>query len=270
MITRSILFIIFSFQFYFSFSQSTDPVTIKKDKEVVPWNLRNYPVITCMKSERLEGLIKKTWDEKKKKDSLDPRNHDFIIGNIKISDADFQSLTPLEKFVYAHQYPEFYTQLCGLYDMAKAKDMSMIYANIPFLFDGERMSERQEKSLHDNRDSTMLYLDKCIDFRSHIPLGYKQTIIEINAWEFIPSILSLEEKMNKGDVGTIEDPYIHSVLMKLMVNGGFADFKRTDIYKTLYGEKAGSRQKMKFTADVRKQIRDLSQKFYLQKTSETK
>jgi hypothetical protein len=155
-----------------------------------------------------------------------------------------------------------------MYDMAK--DMSMIPANIPSLFDGERMSERQIKSLHDNRDSTMDYLSKCLDFRSHIPLGYKKTIIEINAWEFIPSILSLEEKMNRGDTSTVEDPYIYSLLMVLMKNNRFKDFITTTTYKKLYGESASYREKISYTVNIRNQIRELSQKFYLQKTSETK
>jgi hypothetical protein len=268
MITRSIPFIVFLFQSLCCFSQSLKKDATAKRSDEKAWELRNYTVSTCMKSERVEGLVQKTWNDKKKKDSLDPKNHFFIIGNIKLSDADFQSLTPLEKFVYAHQNPESYMQVCGLYDMAK--DMSMIYANIPYLFDGDRMSERQEKSLLDNRDSTMVYLGKCLDFQSHIPLGYKKTILEINAWEFIPSILMLEDKMYKGDMEALKDPYVYSVLMVLMKEGEFKDFKKTVIFKTLYSPDSGYREKMKFTTDLREQIRDLSEKFYLQKTSETK
>jgi hypothetical protein len=264
MVKCFVLCVFLSFSLSPSFSQTKQRG--ERNLDELAWDLRNYPVIHCIKSQRLEDLIQHLWDDLKKKDSS--RYHFFFPGDIRLSDGEFRSLSPLEKFIYAHKYPESSMQTCGLYDMAR--DMSLIPANIPYLFDGERMSERQIKSLQDNRDSTMDYLSNCIDFYSHIPLGYKKTIIEINGWEFIPSILSLEEKMNRRDTGTVKDPYIYSLLMVLMKNNKFKDFIATTTYKKLYGESASYREKISYTADIRNQIRELSQKFYLQKTSETK
>ncbi|HET6996799.1 MAG TPA: hypothetical protein VFI06_17520 [Chitinophagaceae bacterium] len=266
MICRFVLFISLSFSLSICYSQTASNKKTTKKRGELAWDLRNYTVFTCIKSQRLEDLVQRVWDDLKKKDSS--RYRFFFVEDIRLSDSDFHSLSPAEKFIFAHQYPESYLQTCGLYDMAS--DISMIHANIPYMFDGERMSERQIKSLLDNRDSTLGYLSDCIDFRSHIPLGYKKTIIEINAWEFIPSILSLEEKMNKGDTTTVEDPYIYSVLLELMKNNEFADFKKTAMYNKLYGPDAGYREKIAYTAAIRNKIRELSQKLYMQKAAETK
>ncbi len=72
------------------------------------------------------------------------------------------------------------------------------------------------------------------------------------------------------NTGAVKDPYIYSLLMVIMKNNKFEDFIKTATYRKLYGDGTGYRQKIGYTANVRNEIIDLSQKFYLQKTSETK
>ncbi len=263
MLTRSIVIIVFNLaQCFIVFSQTGTASKTQSDAKSAK-EIYNYTVHTCFQSQRLEAVIKQTWENWKKKDTTG--DHEFIVGNIKLSNSDFESLSPSEKFIYAHQYPESYMQTCGLLDIVK--DMSMLPANIPFLFDGERMSERQIKSLQDNRDTAIACLDRCIDFRSHIPLAYKRTIIEINAWEFIPSILRLEERINKSEKQALKDPYVYSLLMVMMKDNEFGEFIQTNIYKTLYGSGSGYRAKINFTPAIRNQLIDLANKFYQLKAS---
>jgi hypothetical protein len=145
--------------------------------------------------------------------------------------------------------------------------MSKLFSNLPMQTEGLRMSSRQKKSLQDNRDTVIVCLEKCIDFNSHVPLAYKQTILEINAWEFIPSLLALEDKMNKKNSQFVKDPYLYSLLMLLMKNGDFGKFKETSLYKTLYGPGTGYKTSINFTPELRQQIADLSNQFYKWKSA---
>lgn len=256
-----LLQLILFLQCLYGLAQQPDPAKIKKENIKIT-DLNDYTVTTCFQSEHLESLMKKTW----KKNSISDSG--FFFRETRLADDDFVSLTASEKFIYAHQYPESYMQSCGLYDLAK--DMSKFYANIPYLFDGTRKSERQRKSLHNNRDTTIASLKKCINFHTYIPLAYKQTILDVNTWEFIPDILRLEGRMNKNNNETPKDPYIYSLLMVLMKNNDFVEFKKISIYKSLYGPDSGYRANVNFTEAVRNQLIDMSGKFYLWKLSETK
>jgi hypothetical protein len=224
--------------------------------------MQTYAVKACFQSKHLDSLEKKAMQkELRNKDT-----NEFFIGNAKLSDKDFGSLSPTEKFIYAHQYPESYSQNCSMY--AASRDLTKIYSNIPFMITGEKMSERQKQSLKDNRTITLACLEKCIKFNSYISLGYKQTILTIDAWELIPSILSLEERMHQRSKEVKDDPYLYSLLMVLMKQDGFKEFVNTDIYKKLYSEKVSYRASIDFTEKIRKTIIDVSKNFYTTKTAQ--
>jgi hypothetical protein len=259
MIKRILLLLLFvSYQWIYCFAQSSaPPKTI--DKETIADQLQNFLVFTCFQSRHLELLLAKA----AKRDSAQSKKSFFRA--IKLSDAEFASLKPTEKFIYAHEHPEDYMQICSFFETAQ--DMSKLFANLPMQIQGLQMSRRQKQSLRDNRDTVIACLEKCIDFNSHVPLAYKQSILEINAWEFIPSLLILEDKMNKKNSLLVKDPYLYSVLMLLMKNSEFSEFKETFLYKTLYGDKAGYRSTINFTPGLRQQIVDLSNHFYKWKTA---
>lgn len=223
--------------------------------------MEDFAVSSSGSSPRLERLIRKTLGK-------DTADKDYFYRTVKLSDSDFLSLTPSEKFIYAHQYPESYMQNCSYY--TSPKGLTKLYANLPFITTGLKMSKRQIESLKINRDSSINYLRECIKKHDYIALGYKQTILELNVWEFVPFILSFESKLNTGKNESLQDTYLYTVLMRMMKDNDFPDFKKTNFYNKLYGSDAKYRETIDFTPDTRKQLVNLAENFYLWKTSETK
>src|SRR5262249_2746306 len=130
------------------------------------------------------------------------------------------------------------------------------------------MNDRQLESLKENHDSTILYIAHCIDTLNYIPLAYKQTILDLNAWEFIPVILAIEEKMYAGSKETLVDPVLYTLLIKLMENNNFPELKKAGFYKPLYNPKGGYTKYIDFTPAIHKELIRLAADFYRLKKAE--
>lgn len=237
----------------------------KAKEEDLTWqlfDLHTYHVLGCVRSSYLDSLLNEAY----KKDTQRTKLPFYLAWDAtKLTNEEFVSLSPVEKFIFAHGYPEEYIQNCGYYE--RPKGLMRVYATLPSNTDGLHRSERQSQSLQDSRDTTIACLKRCIDFSSHIPLAYKQTLLDLNLWEFIPSILVLEGKMYTKDKQAEEDCYLYSLLMEFMNNNNFPEFKRASFYKPLYGPDAGYTPNIKLTPAVRKQIIDMSLRFYKLKLS---
>ncbi len=165
----------------------------------------------CFKSEKLNKLIPKT-------DYLKP---------FKISEKDFNTLNAFEHFIHSFNYPEWYYQSCSIFGYSNDYPLK-IPALLKRQGEGLRMSKRQEEALIQNRDSTIVLIEKCILDNKNVNDEYKRIIISTKAFELIPSLIETIQNQEK-----IKDPFILTTLCLLM-RFDYEPFKKTEIYKSLY------------------------------------
>lgn len=165
----------------------------------------------CFNSAKLKKIIPKT---------------DYFK-SFKISEKEFNSLNAYEHFVHSFNYPEWYYQSCSLFGY---------YNDYPFKIpallkrqgEGLRMSTRQEEAIIQNRDSTIILIEKCILDKKNVNDEYKRKIISLRAFELIPTLIKTIQSQEK-----IKDPFILTTLCLLM-RFEYEPFKKTEIYDSLY------------------------------------
>lgn len=144
----------------------------------------------------------------------------------------YLSLSLPEKFTYHMIHPESYSQNCDV--MPPIQDeQNKIFAQLPDVFGEFNWSERQSKFFSANRDSVILMMKSCISKDNRIGLNFKQVIVDINAKEMIPLIISIYNANKK-------DHDILTVLMLLMKDNKYGQFLVSTSYKKLYADKDAS------------------------------
>ncbi|MFT3823469.1 MAG: hypothetical protein QM731_06090 [Chitinophagaceae bacterium] len=220
------------------------------------FSMHSFTTTTCLQDTLVEKLVKKTQEQLKSKASKDEIV--FYRATPPLSDSFFKQLTPKEHFIYAHQYPESYMQNCS-FSGFDAEEDKKIFAHLPFMIEGVRMSKRQATALEKNRDSSLVYLKQCITSAGNIPLAYKMTINNLDAYELIPLIVATE-KANPG-----KDTYLYSLVMEMMEKDKFDTFIKSDLYKELYGERKSYRTSIASTAEKRQAIISMATAWFEQK-----
>ncbi len=137
-----------------------------------------------------------------------------------------------EKFTYHMIHPESYSQNCDA--MPPIQDeQKKIFAQLPDVFGEFNWSERQSKFFLANRDSVILLMRACILKDNRIGLNFKQVIVDINAKEMIPLLISIYNTNKK-------DHDILTMLMLLMKDNEYDQFLVSASYKKLYADSDAS------------------------------
>jgi len=144
----------------------------------------------------------------------------------ELTTKQFMELSALEHFIYAFSYKESYNQSCSIYPTPKNIN-EVIPANLIFEREGDCMSERQKSALSAHRDSTILLIKECSIQHQNVNLEFKRKIIELQAFELIPTLINLVKESNEYD------PYLLTTLCLLMKNES-SQFRESAIYKSLY------------------------------------
>lgn len=149
--------------------------------------------------------------------------------NRALADKVYNSLTVDEKFAYAMLHGEDFSQNCNEMSVL-ADEQKKIFAYPPGAFGDEAVwSERQRKFLKDNRSQVISLLRSTMKKKHRAGVNLKQAIVELNAVELIPDLVSLYKSQRK-------DHDILTVLMLLMKEGRFKPFMESASYKKLYGD----------------------------------
>lgn len=217
------------------------------------YRMHSFTVITCIKAPSVEKMVDKHLDflQKKSKD----KEELFYISTPPLPDSVFSKMVPVEYFVYAHSYPESYMQTCSFSGYDK-DEKQKLFAHIPLRIDGACMSHRQAVSLEKHRDSTLTYLTRCITNTGDVPLAYKRTILDLNAFELIPLMLTIEK------AHPAKDTYLYSLLMELMIKGKFANFMQSSLYSELHGEGKPYRTSIATTKEKRQLIVSMAADYF--------
>lgn len=161
-----------------------------------------------------------------------------LIKKIKTNNDDmaamdlnsYMALSLREKFTYHMIHAESYSQNCDATPPIQ-DEHKKIFANLPDAFDEYAWSERQTKFLSSNRDSVIAFMKESIGRSKRVGLNFKQVIIEINAWQMIPTVISTYNIAKK-------DHDLLTVLMLLMRDNEYEQFLASGSYKKLYSEEA--------------------------------
>jgi hypothetical protein len=150
--------------------------------------------------------------------------------DLKLNNKDYETLALREKFTYHMIHAESFSQNCDA--MPPIQDEhKKIFGYLPDAFDEYSWSERQINFLKKNKDSVLVLIKESVSRSKRIGSNYKQAIVEMNAREIIPFLITTYNADKK-------DHDILTVFMLLMKNNSYKPFMASQSFKKLYGEEA--------------------------------
>lgn len=173
------------------------------------------------------GLAKVNKEIKEARDKIMDYDDGSILG---ISSKNFKALSLREKFTYCMIYPEVYSQNCDVY-VPKEDEESKIFSQTMSWMNEVSWSERQLIFMRENRDSVMGLIRESTLRSKRMGANYKETIVELNAWEMIPFVIQYFQ-------GNRKDKDALTVLLLLMKKGEYDEFMRSATYRKLYGKES--------------------------------
>jgi hypothetical protein len=163
---------------------------------------------------KIKGLIKKIKSDDE--------------GNAALSRKVYDALSLREKFTYNMIHAESYSQNCDMMPLVE-DEQKKIFGYLPDVFDEFAWSDRQTKFLHNNRDSVIALMKESITRTKKVGVNFKEAIIEINAKEMLPILVTTYNVTKK-------DHDILTLLMLLMKDNKYEPFLTSMSYKKLYGD----------------------------------
>jgi len=162
-------------------------------------------------------------------------------GNEALSAKVYESLSLREKFTYHMIHGESYSQNCDA--MPPIKDEhKKIFAFLPDMFDEYAWSDRQSTFLTSNRDSVIAFIKESIKRSKRVGVNYKHAILEINAREMIPFLITT---YTSGT--TRKDLDLLTLFMLLMKNDEYDPFISSGSYRKLYSEESDYMSYLNYT-----------------------
>ena len=171
-----------------------------------------------------------------------------------ISGANFDKLSFEEKFTYTMIYPEIYSQACAE-RMFVFDPQSKIFGHLLFVYSGVFWSDRQLHFMKKNRKRVIYLITDQAIHSNTLGLNYKTALIEIDAWESIPFLISFYQKNPK-------DKDILTTLLQLLKKSDLVGFKQSKIYYKLYGENTHSDSWVNFSSSNEEFIIESAQALY--------
>lgn len=170
--------------------------------------------------EKVLSLISKIKDE-------DLGNEDWKSA---LSPKVYASLTLREKFTYHIIHGESYSQNCDA--MPPIQDeQKKIFGSLPDLFGESYWADRQKKFFLDNSDTVVKLIKESVLRSKRMGLNYKYAIVEMNAIDMIPFLVSTYNTDRK-------DHDILTVLLILMKENKYEPFINSQSHKKLYVDDA--------------------------------
>ncbi|WP_276480312.1 hypothetical protein [Paraflavitalea pollutisoli] len=153
----------------------------------------------------------------------DSENND---GTEILKQSEYLKLTQREKFTYHAIHAETYNQNCDV--MPPIQDEhKKIFGQLSDPFGEYTWAERQRQFFRSNKDSVMAWIKESVGTGKRLGLNLKHIVVEINAREMIPFLIS-NYNSNKKDHDML------TVLMLLMKNNEYKVFMESLSYKKLY------------------------------------
>jgi hypothetical protein len=156
--------------------------------------------------------------------SIPPSDDD----NKKLNRQAYNTMSFREQFTYHMIHAEAYSQNCDIMPPVQ-EEHKKIFGQLPDAFGDYSWSREQGRFMERNRDSVIALIKESVQRSSRMGINYKRTLVDINAREMIPFLVSIYNKDKK-------DHDILTVLMLLMKNNKYEPFLNSLSYRKLYGE----------------------------------
>jgi hypothetical protein len=177
-------------------------------------------------------------------------------GNEVLNEKTYESLSLREKFTYHMIHAESYSQNCDAMPPIKNEDKK-IFPYIAEAFYEAEWSERQTKFLSSHRDSVIAIVRESMLRSKRVGVNYKQVIMEVNATELIPDLITVYNGNTK-----VKDLDILSLMMQLMKENEYEPFLRSSSYKKLYAADADYRAYLNYNTANEELIIKRAMEFY--------
>lgn len=151
-------------------------------------------------------------------------------GNMKLSPKIYQALSLREKFTYHMINFEAYAQICDAMPPIQDEEKK-IFGHLPSWYEDYGWDDRQLKFFIANRDSVMKLMKECIQKNNQVGLNFKKVMVEINATEMIPFLITVYNTTKK-------DRDILTVFMLLMHDNNYEPFMVSTSNRKLYGQES--------------------------------
>jgi len=149
-------------------------------------------------------------------------------GTAILDPKKYSALSFREKFTYHMIHPESFSQNCDAMPTIQ-DEQKKIFGQLPDAFGDENWSDRQHKFFIAHKDSVIALMQYCITKDKRVGLNFKHAIVDINAKEMIPFLISIYNEQKK-------DHDILTVLMLLMKNNAYQPFMVSASNKKLYAD----------------------------------
>lgn len=178
--------------------------------------------------------------------------------NHRLSEKEYAALTLEQKFTFTMIHGEDATQNCDA-PMGIVDEEKKIFSYIPSAFGDEiTWSDRQRDFLVKNRSKVIPLVRATLKLRKRAGVNLKNAILEMNAVELIPDLITVYKYKNK-------DHDILTVLMLLMKEGKYGEFEKSTSFTKLYGEDANYKAYLQANSANQKLIMDRAMAFYKSK-----
>ena len=180
-------------------------------------------------------------------------------GNTRLADKDYEALTFEEKFTFNMIHGEDSSQNCDAM-MGIMSEERKIFKYIPDAFGDEiTWSVRQREFLKSNRDKVIPLIRATMNLRQRVGANLKDAIMEVNGIELIPDLIATYKLKRK-------DHDVLTLLMLLMKEGDFSEFKASASYTKLFGENANYKSFLDASPANQKLIMERAMTYYKSKT----
>ncbi len=151
--------------------------------------------------------------------------------NRRLSDSAFKAMSIAEKFTYTMIHGEDSSQNCDE-SSPILDEHKKVFSYLPGAFNNETdWSDRQRKFLSANRPALLPLLRKTMASQHRVGANLKSCIVELNAWELIPDLISVYK-------GARKDHDILTTLMLLMKENKFKPFLDSATFRKFYNDDA--------------------------------
>ncbi|MDP4263277.1 MAG: hypothetical protein Q8941_12185 [Bacteroidota bacterium] len=220
---KYVLALLFVFSFTAGFAQRV-PRKSKESRAYHDYRLK--PTVPPYGLVKIKALIQKIKSDEEDNEALSPKL--------------YEALSFREKFTYNMIHAESYSQNCD-YMPPQPNEQIKIFAYIPDAFNEFQWSDRQLTFLATNRDSVIALMEGSITRSKRVGVNFKHAILEINAKEMIPFLITIY-KGNK----TMRDLDILTLFLQMMKENEYGPFIVSGSYRKLYSDESSYRSYLNY------------------------
>jgi hypothetical protein len=234
--------------------------TVEEPSEISEESSLDYLGSGCHKSNKVKALMNeklKTYYADMEEEYYDP----FYF--IELSDSDLEGLSPLEKFVYATEFPAEISQVCAIM-MGPHDPQKHLIRDLKFESSESYFSESQDSVVLAMNDESISLIKDCLPGMRTLSGRYKELFLKLDSYKLIPGII----KMYKNQEAGKKDNELLTILFLKMEDDEFPEFMDSGILDKFQTTEEYYPDAIVLTPALIEQIFELSRSYMLWRSLE--